>query len=82
MSYCQKWGKLSDASSNGKGANPSRIQVAEDVDLTLTTNTETLEQDDAPLKKLRPQHKMASCCYCKGTTGALFTVLFHQWKFE
>uniref|UniRef100_A0A1X7TQM1 Uncharacterized protein n=1 Tax=Amphimedon queenslandica TaxID=400682 RepID=A0A1X7TQM1_AMPQE len=42
MSYCQEWGKLSDASFNGKGANPSMIQVAEDVDLTLTTNTESL----------------------------------------
>ena len=62
----REWGKFGDASSDGKGANPSTTQVAEDVDLTLTTNTETLEQDDDPLKKLGSQHKMVSCRYCKG----------------
>lgn len=62
----REWAKFGDAASDGKGINPSTTQVSEDVYLTLTTNKESLEQDDDPLKKLGSQHKMVSCRYCKG----------------
>ena len=62
----REWSKFGDAVSDGKGVNPSTTQIAEEVFLSLTTNKETLDQDDDPLRKLNAQHKMVSCRYCKG----------------
>ena len=62
----KEWIKFGDAVSDGKGVNASTTQVAEEVYLSLTTNKETLEQDDNPLAMIGPQHKMVSCRYCKG----------------
>lgn len=63
----KEWKKFGDAIDDGIGINPSTTQVAEEVFLTLTSNKETLEQqDDDPLKKLAATNKMVSCRYCKG----------------
>ena len=69
-STTQEWSKFGDALSDGKGVNPSTNQTAEAF-LSLTTNKETLDQDDDPLRKLNAQLKWCPVDIVKVIVGVV-----------
>lgn len=65
----KKWKKFGQAKEDGPGPNRSTTIVADEVFLQLTTNKETLDQqqEDDALKKLAATGKgMVQCRICKG----------------
>eukprot|EP00124_Ichthyophonus_hoferi_P002553 Ihof_evm5s178 gene=Ihof_evmTU5s178 len=64
----KKWAKYGDSVRDGPGPNSGTTIISDDVYLTLTSQSQTLdapENQDDPLKKLANQ-KLVMCRICKG----------------